>query len=94
MRKIAPLGKKSYAGKRFKSVGPNELNASDKNFIRNNINLFNIQLLAFKVGKPIAAVEKFIKKEKFSNKSMSGKDSNIERRRNRINVRQVIRQEN
>lgn len=64
MRKIAPLGKKSYTGKRFKSAGPNELNVSDKNFIRNNINLFNIQLLAFKVGKPIAAVEKFIKKEK------------------------------
>lgn len=64
MRKIAPLGKKSYAGKRFKSAGPNELNASDKNFIRKNINLFNIQQLAFKVGKPVSAVEKFIKKEK------------------------------
>jgi hypothetical protein len=64
MRKIGPLGKKSYAGKKFKSAGPNELNASDKNYIRNNINLFNIQLLAFKVGKPVAAVEKFIKKEK------------------------------
>jgi predicted transcriptional regulator len=64
MRKIAPLGKKSYTGKKFKSAGPNELNASDKNYIRNNINLFNIQLLASKVGKPVAAVEKFIKKEK------------------------------
>lgn len=64
MRKIAPIGKKSYVGKKFKKAGPNELNASDKNFIRNNINLFNIQLLAFKVGKPVAAVEKFIKKEK------------------------------
>lgn len=66
MRKIAPLGKKSYTGKRFRSAGPNELNASDKNFIRNNINLFNTQLLAFKVGKPITAVEKFIKKEKLA----------------------------
>lgn len=64
MKKIAPLGKKSYTGKKFKSAGPNELNASDKNFIRNNINLFNVQLLAFKVGKPITSVEKFIKKEK------------------------------
>lgn len=64
MKKIAPLGKKSYTGKKFKSAGPNELNASDKNFIRNNINLFNVQLLAFKVGKPVASVEKFIKKER------------------------------
>lgn len=64
MKKIAPIGKKSFVGKKFKKAGPNELNASDKNFIRNNINLFNNQLLAFKVGKPVAAVEKFIKKEK------------------------------
>ncbi len=64
MKKIAPLGKKSYTGKKFKSAGPNELNASDKNFIRNNINLFNVQLLAFRVGKPVTSVEKFIKKEK------------------------------
>lgn len=69
MKKIAPLGKKSYTGKKFKSAGPNELNASDKNYIRNNIHLFNVQLLAFKVGKPIAAVEKFIKKEKLGSTS-------------------------
>lgn len=69
MKKIAPLGKKSYTGKKFKKAGPNELNASDKNYIRNNIHLFNVQLLAFKVGKPIAAVEKFIKKEKLGSTS-------------------------
>jgi len=66
MRKIALLGKKSFAGKRFKSVGPNELSASDKNSIRNNINQFTKQQLAFKIGKPIAIIEKFIKKEKLT----------------------------
>ncbi len=66
MRKIGPLGKKSYAGKRFKSVGPNELSASDKNSIRNNINQLTKQQLAFKIGKPIAVIEKFIKKEKLT----------------------------
>ncbi len=66
MRNIGPIGKKSYTGKKFRKAGPNELNASDKNFIRNNINLFNIQLLAFRVGKPVVAVEKFIKKEKLT----------------------------
>lgn len=69
MKKIAPLGKKSYTGKKFKSAGPNELNASDKNYIRKNIHLFNIQLLASKVGKPLSAVEKFIKKEKLVSNS-------------------------
>ena len=66
MRKIGPLGKKTYAGKRFKSVGPNELSASDKNSIRNNINQLTKQQLAFKIGKPIAIIEKFIKKEKLT----------------------------
>ncbi len=64
MRRIAPIGKKNFVGKRFKKAGPNELNASDKNFIKNNINLFNISQLAFRVGKPVAVIEKFIKKEK------------------------------
>lgn len=64
MRRIAPIGKKNFVGKKFKSAKPNELNASDKNFIKNNINQFNNQQLAFRIGKPIAAVEKFIKKEK------------------------------
>jgi predicted ArsR family transcriptional regulator len=66
MRKIALLGKKSYAGKRFKSVGPNELSASDKNSIRNNINQLTKQQLAFKIGKPITIIEKFINKEKLT----------------------------
>lgn len=64
MRRIAPIGKKNFVGKKFKSAKPNELNASDKNFIRNNINQFNNQQLAFRIGKPVTAVEKFIKKEK------------------------------
>lgn len=64
MRRIAPIGKKNFVGKKFKSAKPNELNASDKNFIKNNINQFNNQQLAFRIGKPVAAVEKFIKKEK------------------------------
>jgi hypothetical protein len=63
MRRIAPLGKKNYAGKRFKSVGPNQLSVSDKNSIRNNINQLTKQQLAFKIGKPIVIIEKFIKKE-------------------------------
>ncbi|MDZ7936157.1 MAG: hypothetical protein U5M51_14560 [Emticicia sp.] len=66
MRNIGPIGKKSYTGKKFRKAGPNELNASDKNFIRKNINLFNIQILAVKVAKPVSAVEKFIKKEKLT----------------------------
>jgi Mn-dependent DtxR family transcriptional regulator len=63
MRRIAPIGKKNFVGKKFKSAKPNELNASDKNFIRNNINQFNNQQLAFRIGKPLTVVEKFIKKE-------------------------------
>jgi predicted transcriptional regulator len=66
MRKIAPIGKKNFAGKKFRSAKPNELNASDKNVIRNNINELTKQQLAFRIGKPIAAVEKFIKKEKLT----------------------------
>jgi hypothetical protein len=66
MRKIALLGKKSYVGKRFKSVGPNELNASDKNSIRNNVNQLTKQQLAFKIGKPILIIDKFIKRENLS----------------------------
>ena len=66
MRKIALLGKKSYEGKRFKSVGPNELSVSDKNSIRNNINQLTKQQLAFKIGKPITIIEKFLKKEKLT----------------------------
>ena len=64
MRKIAPIGKRSYAGKKFKSVGPNELSASDKNFVRNNINKYTVQQLANRVGKGIEVLEKFFKKEK------------------------------
>jgi hypothetical protein len=63
MRKIALLGKKSYEGKRFKSVGPNQLSVSDKTSIRNNINQLTKQQLAYKIGKPIIIIEKFIKKE-------------------------------
>lgn len=66
MRRIAPIGKKNFVGKKFKSAKPNELNASDKNFIKNNINQFNNQQLAFRIGKPVDAVEKFIKKEKLT----------------------------
>jgi len=66
MRKIALFGKKSFEGKRFKSVGPNELSASDKNSIRNNINQLTKQQLAIKIGKPIIIIEKFIKKEKLT----------------------------
>lgn len=66
MRKIGPLGKKSYSGKRFKSAGPNELSASDKNSIRNNINQLTKQQIASKISKPIAIIEKFIKKEKLT----------------------------
>lgn len=64
MKKIAPIGKMSMAGKRFKSAKPNELSASDKNSIRNNINTLTKQQLAFRLGKPLEAIEKFIKKEK------------------------------
>jgi hypothetical protein len=66
MRKIALLGKKSYSGKRFKSVGPNELSVSDKNSIRNNINQLTKQQLAFKIGKPIVIIDKFITRENLS----------------------------
>ncbi len=64
MKKIAPIGRMSTAGKRFKSAKPNELSASDKNSIRNNINTLTKQQLAFRVGKPLEVIEKFIKKEK------------------------------
>lgn len=64
MKKIAPIGRMSTAGKRFKSPKPNELSASDKNSIRNNINTLTKQQLAFRVGKPLEVIEKFIKKEK------------------------------
>lgn len=64
MKKIAPIGRMSTAGKRFKSAKPNELSASDKNSIRNNINTLTKQQLAFRLGKPLEVIEKFIKKEK------------------------------
>lgn len=64
MKKIAPIGRMSTAGKRFKSAKPNELSASDKNSIRNNINNLTKQQLAFRIGKPLEVIEKFIKKEK------------------------------
>lgn len=64
MKKIAPIGRMSVAGKRFKSAKPNELSASDKNSIRNNINALTKQQLAFRIGKPLEVIEKFIKKEK------------------------------
>lgn len=64
MKKIAPIGKMNTAGKRFKSAKPNELSASDKNSIRNNINTLTKQQLAFRIGKPLEVIEKFIKKEK------------------------------
>ena len=64
MKKIAPIGRMSTAGKRFKSAKPNELSASDKNSIRNNINTLTKQQLAFRLGKPLEIIEKFIKKEK------------------------------
>lgn len=64
MKKIAPIGRMSVAGKRFKSAKPNELSASDKNSIRNNINTLTKQQLAFRIGKPLEVIEKFIKKEK------------------------------
>ena len=64
MRKILPIGKRNFVGKKFKSAKPNELNVSDKNVIKNNINKYTHQQLAIRIGKPVAAVEKFIKKEK------------------------------
>ncbi|WP_064198344.1 MULTISPECIES: hypothetical protein [Emticicia] len=63
MRKTAPIGKMNTARKKFKSAKPNELSASDKNSIRNNINKLTKQQLAFKIGKPLEVIEKFIKKE-------------------------------
>jgi hypothetical protein len=47
-------------------VGPNELSVSDKNSIKNNINQLTKQQLAFKIGKSIAIIEKFIKREKLT----------------------------
>ena len=64
MRKILPIGKRNFVGKKFKSAKPNELNVSDKNVIKNNINKYTHQQLAIRIGKPVASVEKFIKKEK------------------------------
>jgi hypothetical protein len=78
MRNITPIGKKKFVGKKFKTAGPNELSASDKNFIKNNINQYNKQQLAFKIGKTAALVEKFIKKEKLIStiENQEGKELN------------------
>lgn len=64
MKNIAPIGKKNFVGKKFRSARSNELSASDKNFIKNNINKLINQQLALRVGKSVEVVEKFIKKEK------------------------------
>lgn len=64
MRNIAPIGKKNFVGRKFKSAGANQLSASDKNFIKNNINKFINQQLSERLGKPVEVIEKFIKKEK------------------------------
>lgn len=61
--KALAFGKAAQKKTKFKSAKENELSASDKTFIRNNIEKFPVSALANRIGKSVELIEKFLKQE-------------------------------
>lgn len=72
--KALAFGKAAQKKTKFKSAKGNELSASDKTFIKNNIERFPVSALANRIGKSVELIEKFLKQNDLGNFETSEKN--------------------